>query len=142
LIRVLIADDQEMVRDGFAMILDAQDDIEVVGVAADGPPMTAARPPSPLRATQQRPQGREFQVVQNGPILRVLVVPRQPPNPAAAAADNELETRLRHANRGWCSSGRGRAPARAAVGVVGDDVGDLIAGGLRSRTGPANVACG
>jgi DNA-binding NarL/FixJ family response regulator len=36
LIRVLIADDQEMVRDGFAMILDAQDDIEVVGVAADG----------------------------------------------------------------------------------------------------------
>jgi DNA-binding NarL/FixJ family response regulator len=36
LIRVLIADDQEMVRDGFAMILDAQDDIEVVGMAADG----------------------------------------------------------------------------------------------------------
>jgi DNA-binding NarL/FixJ family response regulator len=35
-IRVLIADDQEMVRDGFAMILDAQHDIEVVGVAADG----------------------------------------------------------------------------------------------------------
>ena len=35
-IRVLIADDQELVRDGFRMILDAQDDIEVVGVAADG----------------------------------------------------------------------------------------------------------
>jgi DNA-binding NarL/FixJ family response regulator len=35
-IRVAIADDQEMVRDGFAMILAAQDDIEVVGVAADG----------------------------------------------------------------------------------------------------------
>jgi DNA-binding NarL/FixJ family response regulator len=35
-IRVLIADDQALVRDGFGMILDAQDDIEVVGNAADG----------------------------------------------------------------------------------------------------------
>jgi DNA-binding NarL/FixJ family response regulator len=35
-IRVLIADDQELVRDGFRMILDAQDDIDVVGVAGDG----------------------------------------------------------------------------------------------------------
>ncbi len=36
MIRVLIADDQALVRDGFGMILDAQDDIEVVGAAADG----------------------------------------------------------------------------------------------------------
>jgi DNA-binding NarL/FixJ family response regulator len=36
MIRVAIADDQEMVRDGFAMILGAQDDMQVVGVAADG----------------------------------------------------------------------------------------------------------
>jgi len=35
-IRVLIADDQALVRDGFGMILDAQEDIEVVGTAADG----------------------------------------------------------------------------------------------------------
>ncbi|MCU1687216.1 MAG: hypothetical protein JWQ81_7955 [Amycolatopsis sp.] len=35
-IRVLIADDQEMVRTGFRMILDAQDDIEVVADVADG----------------------------------------------------------------------------------------------------------
>jgi len=35
-IRVLLADDQDMVRTGFAMILDAQDDIEVVGEAEDG----------------------------------------------------------------------------------------------------------
>lgn len=35
-IRVLVADDQAMVRAGFRMILEAEDDIEVVGEAADG----------------------------------------------------------------------------------------------------------
>jgi DNA-binding NarL/FixJ family response regulator len=36
MIRVLIADDQALVRGGFRMILDAQEDIEVVGEAGDG----------------------------------------------------------------------------------------------------------
>ncbi|MFI7060654.1 response regulator [Kribbella sp. NPDC050124] len=35
-IRVLVADDQDLVRTGLAMILDAQPGIEVVGQAADG----------------------------------------------------------------------------------------------------------
>ncbi len=35
-IRVVVADDQDMVRTGLSMILDAQPDIEVVGRAADG----------------------------------------------------------------------------------------------------------
>src|SRR5437763_6199671 len=35
-VRVVLADDQDMVRAGFAMILDAQEDIEVVGEAEDG----------------------------------------------------------------------------------------------------------
>ncbi|GGL49596.1 response regulator [Planomonospora parontospora] len=35
-IRVVVADDQEIVRTGLTMILDAQPDIEVVGEAADG----------------------------------------------------------------------------------------------------------
>jgi DNA-binding NarL/FixJ family response regulator len=36
MIRVLVADDQALVRGGFRMILDAQPDIDVVGEAADG----------------------------------------------------------------------------------------------------------
>ena len=36
MIRVLVADDQALMRGGFRMILDAQDDIEVVGEAIDG----------------------------------------------------------------------------------------------------------
>ena len=36
MIRVLVVDDQALVRGGFRMILDAQKDIEVVGEAADG----------------------------------------------------------------------------------------------------------
>jgi DNA-binding NarL/FixJ family response regulator len=35
-IRVLIVDDEEMVRDGFRMILETQPDLEVVGEAVDG----------------------------------------------------------------------------------------------------------
>ncbi len=36
MIRVVLADDQALLRDGLSVILDAQDDVEVVGQAADG----------------------------------------------------------------------------------------------------------
>ncbi len=36
MIRVLVVDDQELVRDGFAVLLDLCDDIEVVGQASNG----------------------------------------------------------------------------------------------------------
>jgi DNA-binding NarL/FixJ family response regulator len=47
-IRCLLADDQALVRAGFRALLDAQDDIEVVGEAADGAEAVAA-------ATRLRP---------------------------------------------------------------------------------------
>ena len=42
MIHVLVADDQALVRSGFAMIVDAQDDMEVVGEASDGVAAVAA----------------------------------------------------------------------------------------------------
>ncbi|NGY58234.1 response regulator transcription factor [Lentzea sp. NEAU-D13] len=36
MIRVVVVDDQEMVREGFSALLDAQDDIEIVGAAGNG----------------------------------------------------------------------------------------------------------
>ncbi|MEV0148645.1 MULTISPECIES: response regulator transcription factor [unclassified Nonomuraea] len=41
-IRIVVADDQELVRGGFAMILDAQPDIDVVAEAGDGVAAVAA----------------------------------------------------------------------------------------------------
>ncbi|GAA4591923.1 response regulator transcription factor [Planotetraspora phitsanulokensis] len=41
-VRVVVADDQELVRAGFSMILDAQPDIEVVAEAGDGAEAVAA----------------------------------------------------------------------------------------------------
>jgi DNA-binding NarL/FixJ family response regulator len=41
-IRVVVADDQELVRSGFSMILEAQPDIEVVAEAGDGEQAVAA----------------------------------------------------------------------------------------------------
>ena len=40
----VVADDQELVRSGFAMIVDAQPDLEVVGEAADGEEAVARGP--------------------------------------------------------------------------------------------------
>ena len=35
-IRVVVVDDQELVREGFALVLDHEEDIEVVGEAGTG----------------------------------------------------------------------------------------------------------
>ena len=36
LVRVIVADDQPVIRDGIAAVLDAQDDIDVIGLASNG----------------------------------------------------------------------------------------------------------
>ncbi|MDR6198266.1 DNA-binding NarL/FixJ family response regulator [Microbacterium sp. SORGH_AS428] len=41
-VRILLVDDQELIRLGFRMVLDAEDDLQVVGEAADGESAVAA----------------------------------------------------------------------------------------------------
>ena len=55
-VRVVVADDQDLIRAGLAMILDAQPDLEVVGEAADGLQAVAVvRGHRPGRRTHGRP---------------------------------------------------------------------------------------
>jgi YesN/AraC family two-component response regulator len=52
-IRVLVVDDPSMVREGFAALLDAQPDIDVVGIAGDG--RAALRVAAELAAADRGP---------------------------------------------------------------------------------------
>lgn len=86
-IRVLLVDDQKLVRMGLAMLLDGEDDIEVVGEAADGgEAVRAARRTSPdivlmdvrmpgmdgLAATRELTAG--FCDADDGRVVRVIIL--------------------------------------------------------------------
>ena len=59
MIRVLLADDQALVRAGFRALLDAEPDIEVVGEAADGAEaVRLARQTAPRRGADGHPDAR------------------------------------------------------------------------------------
>ncbi|QTD99902.1 response regulator [Streptomyces cyanogenus] len=80
-IRVLIADDQEMVRQGFTVLLDAQPDIEVVGQAVHGRDAiarTAELAPDVVLMDVRMPElgGIEAtrRITEDHPAVRVLVL--------------------------------------------------------------------
>ena len=100
-IRVLLADDQALVRAGFRMILEAQDDIEVVGEAGDGAEaVELARAHAPRRRADGRPDAAPGRHRGHAGHRR-----RAPGDPGARADDvRSRRVRLRRAH----------APARAA----------------------------
>ena len=81
MIRVLLADDQALVRSGFRMILEARDDVEVVGEAEDGAEAVALvrslRPDAVLMDVRMpRLDGIEAtrRIVASGAETRVLIL--------------------------------------------------------------------
>src|SRR5437660_2154447 len=81
MIRVLVADDQAMVRAGLRLILDGQSDIEVVGEASDGEDVQVAvrrdRPDLVLmdiRMPRLDGIAATRKLIEHDPALRVLVV--------------------------------------------------------------------
>ena len=74
-IRVLLADDQALVRSGFRMILDAKADLEVVGEAADGARGGGARRAARAR---RRPHGRAHADVDGLEATRRIVAAGSP----------------------------------------------------------------
>ncbi len=80
-IRVLLVDDQPLMRMGFAMVLDAEDDLEVVGEASDGAAaLTQARALRPdvvlmdVRMPGMNGIDATERIVAEHPDLRVLVL--------------------------------------------------------------------
>ena len=149
-VRVLLADDQALVRAGFRMILEAQDDVEVVGEAGDGEEAIAL-------ARQERPDvvlmdvrmprldgiAATRSVVAHRPDTRVLVL-------TTFDLDEYVYDALLAGASGFLLKDVGRDDLVAAVRVVA--AGDaLLAPGItrrllgdfvRSRTAPAAPSSG
>ncbi|RJQ88818.1 response regulator [Amycolatopsis panacis] len=126
MIRVLIADDQEMVRMGFRMILDAQDDIEVVADVPDGVSAVA-------RARELRPDVCLLDIRMPG--LDGLEVTRQLAGPDVADPlrvvvvttfdlDEYVHTALRNGASGFLLKDAG--PALLIEAVRAADRGDAL----------------
>ncbi|MGB3730639.1 response regulator [Microbacterium sp.] len=80
-IRVLLVDDQQLIRIGFRLVLDAEDDIEVVGEAGDGADaiaQVATQHPDVVLMDVRMPGmdgiAATAQIVRRHPAVRVLVL--------------------------------------------------------------------
>ncbi|KHK99539.1 LuxR family transcriptional regulator [Microbacterium mangrovi] len=140
-IRVLIADDQAIIRDGLATILGLLPDIEVVGTAPDGREAVAL-------AVEHRPDvvlmdlrmpvldgvAATAQLRADVPDAAVLVL-------TTYSDDESIVKALRAGARGYLTKDAGRVELAAAVRAVarghrtfGADVGDAVIGALTAPT--------
>ncbi|MHA7985439.1 response regulator [Rathayibacter sp. CAU 1779] len=136
-IRVLVADDQAIVRDGLVTVLDLLPDIDVVGEAADGEEacrMVAETAPDVVLMDLRMPvldgSAATARIVAEHPDTAVLVL-------TTYADDASVMGALRAGARGYLTKDASRAEVAAAVRSVArgqttlaGDVGARLIGGL------------
>ncbi|SEA54884.1 response regulator transcription factor [Leifsonia sp. 21MFCrub1.1] len=147
LIRVAVADDQAIIRDGLVTVLGLLPDIEVVGEAADGEEAVAlavAAHPDVLLMDLRMPvlDGAEAtaRVRQAAPDTAVLIL-------TTYADDESILGALRAGARGYLTKDAGRAELAAAVRAVASgqttlapEVGARVIGALTGTARAAEVA--
>lgn len=117
-IRVLVADDQAIVRDGLVTVLDLLDDIEIVGEAGDGEEacrLVAELAPDVVLMDLRMPvldgAAATARIVSEHPTTAVLVL-------TTFADDASIMGALRAGARGYLTKDAGRAEVAAAVRSV------------------------
>ncbi len=115
MIRVLVADDQAIVRDGLVTVLDLNDDVEVVGEAADGAEavrLAAELRPDVVLMDLRMPgldgAGATARIVADRPGTRVLVL-------TTFADDASIAAALRAGAIGYLTKDAGRRELLSAV---------------------------
>lgn len=145
-IRVVVADDQAIIRDGLVTVLGLLPDVEVVGAAADGAEAVAlavAERPDVVLMDLRMPVldgvGATERIVREAPGSAVLVL-------TTFADDDSILTALRAGARGYLTKDAGRAELASAVRAVArgqatfaPEVGARIIGSLTNAV-PARPA--
>lgn len=148
-IRVLVADDQAIVRDGLVTVLDLLPDIDVVGEAADGEEacrLVAETTPDVVLMDLRMPvldgAAATARIVAEHPSTAVLVL-------TTYADDASVMGALRAGARGYLTKDASRAEVAAAVRSVArgqttlsGDVGARLIGGLTGVAGTGAASAG
>ncbi|MCT9622684.1 response regulator transcription factor [Curtobacterium sp. C2H10] len=146
-IRVLVVDDQAIVRDGLVTVLSLVDDLEVVGEASDGAEaVDAVERESPdvvlmdLRMPGVDGPTATARITEGHPGVAVLVL-------TTFADDESILTALRAGARGYLTKDAGRGEIATAIRAVASGqstfdatVGARLVAQLAGGTGPAPVA--
>ena len=106
MITVIVADDQELVREGIAAILEAEADIDVVGSAADGAEALGVEDAAPERRLEATRR-----LVQGGSATRVLIL-------TTFATDANMVGALRAGASGFLLKDAPKSSLLAAVRTV------------------------
>jgi DNA-binding NarL/FixJ family response regulator len=145
-IRVIVADDQAIVRDGLVTVLALLPDVDVVGEAADGVAaveLAVRERPDVVLMDLRMPVldgvGATERIVREAPDVAILVL-------TTYADDESILGALRAGARGYLTKDAGRAELAAAVRAVArgqstfaPEVGALLVSSLAGASAPARL---